>query len=91
MAVRPRVVDQIVRGELTEGEVVVSLRGGTRALILNAVGDAVLELCDGSRTIDEIAEFLRANMPVPPGTDVRRDVVVVVDELVRAGVIEALE
>jgi hypothetical protein len=91
IAVRPRIVDQVMRGELTEDEVVVSLRGGERALILNAIGDAVLELCDGSRTVEEIAAFLRDNMSVPADADVARDVTAVVDELVRAGVIEAVE
>ena len=89
--VRPRIVDNVVRGELTDGEVVVSLRGGERALILNAVGDAVLDLCDGSRTVDEIAAFLRENLSVPADADVARDVIAVIDELVRAGVIEAVE
>jgi hypothetical protein len=88
---RPRVVDQVVRGELTDGEVVVSLQGGDRALILNAVGDAVLELCDGSRTVEEIAAFVRDNMSVPPDADVSRDVRAVVDELVRVGVIDPNE
>ena len=91
IVVRPRLVDQVVRGDLTDGEVVVSLRGGERALILNAVGDAVLDLCDGSRTIDEIAAFVLENMTVPAGADVSRDVRAVVDELVRAGVVEANE
>jgi hypothetical protein len=91
MPVRPRLVDQVVRGELTDGEVVVSLRGGGKALILNAVGDAVLDLCDGSRTVDEIAAFLRDHMTVPPSADVSGDVRAVIDELVRAGVIQATE
>jgi len=91
IAVRPRIVDQVVRGELTEGEVVISLRGGERALILNAIGDAVLDLCDGSRTVEEIVAFLCENLSVPSGADVSRDVTAVVDELVRAGVIEAAE
>ena len=88
IAARPRIVDGIVRGELTDGEVVVSVRNGERALILNAVGDAVLDLCDGSRTIDEIAAFMRDNMSVPAGVDVADDVRKVVDELSRAGVVE---
>jgi hypothetical protein len=91
IAVRPRIVAEVTRGELTDGEVVVSTRGGERALILNAIGDAVLELCDGSRTVEEIAAFLHANMTIPPDADVTRDVTAVVDELVRAGVIEAIE
>ena len=88
---RPRLVDHAFRGELTDGEVVVSLRDGERAFILNAVGDAVLDLCDGSRTVEEIASFLRHTMSVSPETDVSRDVRAVVDELVRAGVLEARE
>ena len=84
-------VDQVLRGELTDGEVVISLRGGTRALILNGVGDAVLSLCDGSRTIDDIATVLREHMTVPDNADVARDVSAIVDELVTAGVVEALE
>jgi hypothetical protein len=91
IAVRPKLVDDVVRGELGGGEVVVSLRGGGKALILNAVGDAVLDLCDGSRTVDEIASFLHDHMSVPAGADVARDVSAVVDELVRAGVVEAIE
>ena len=90
-AVRPRVVDQLIRSELTDSETVVSLRGGGKALILNAVGDAVLDLCDGSRTIEEIAAFLSENLDVPAGTDVVADVRAVVDELSRAGVVVAAE
>jgi hypothetical protein len=88
---RPRAVETVIRGELTDGEVVVSLPGGARALILNAVGDAVLELCDGSRTAQDIATFLGETLTVPAGADVVRDVTAVLDELIRAGVVEALE
>lgn len=88
---RPRVVGGIVRGELTDGETVVSLRGGEKALIINAVGDAVLDLCDGSRTVEDIAAIVRESMTVPADADVARDVRSLVDELVRAGVIESVE
>jgi hypothetical protein len=88
---RPKLVDDVVRGELTDNEVVVSVRGGQRALILNALGDAVLDLCDGSRTLDEIAAFVRETLAVPAAIDVSGDIASVIDELVRAGVVEALE
>jgi hypothetical protein len=91
IAVRPRVVDTVTRSELTENEVVVSLRGGERALIVNAIADAILDLCDGSRTVDEIAAFLRDNLSVPTGADVVADVRAVIDELARAGVVVAAE
>lgn len=91
ISVRPRLVDNVTRSELTDNEVVVSLRGGERALILNAIGDAVLDLCDGSRTVEEIAAFLRANLTVPAGADVAADVRAVVEELAQAGVVVATE
>ena len=85
---RPRTTSVITRGELTDGEVVVSVPGGKQAVILNAIGDAVLELCDGTRTVVEIAAFLRSAMQVPNNVDVIRDVGAVLDELVRAGLVE---
>jgi hypothetical protein len=83
-----RAAKNLVRGELPDGEVVVSIAGGDTALILNSVADAVLELCDGSRTIDEIAQFVRETVTVPADADVARDIAAVVDQLARAGVIE---
>lgn len=87
--VRPRVAEGVIRSELTDSEIVVSVRGGERALILNAIGDAVLDLCDGTRTIEEIAAFLEANLTVPATANVVSDVHSVIDELARAGVVEA--
>ncbi len=86
---RPRQAANVVRGELPDGEVVVSVTGGQQALILNSVADAVLELCDGSRTIAEIAQFVRDTVEVPTGADVAADITKVIDELARAGVIVA--
>jgi GGDEF domain-containing protein len=83
-----RAIKDLVRGELPDGEVVVSIAGGETALILNSVADAVLELCDGSRTVEQIAAFVRETIPVPAEADVVRDISTVVDQLARAGVIE---
>jgi hypothetical protein len=90
-AVRPRLVADVIRAELTDSESVVSIRGGERALIVNAMGDAVLELCDGSRTTDEIAGVVRDALQVPAHIDVAADVRAIIDELVRAGVVIAAE
>ena len=90
MSIRPRLAADLIRGELTDGEVVVSVGGGERALILNAVGDAVLDLCDGSRTVADIASLLRETLAVPSDVDVARDVSAVVDELLRAGVVQSV-
>ncbi len=81
----------VVRGELPDGEVVISVAGGDRALILNSVADAVLELCDGSHTIADIAQFIRDTLEVPATTDVARDIAAVIEELSRAGVVEMIE
>jgi len=86
---RPRRAANVVRGELPDGEVVVSVTGGSQALILNSVADAVLELCDGSRTPAEIAQFVRDTLPAPADADVIGDIESVLAQLKRAGVIEA--
>jgi hypothetical protein len=86
--VKLRAARNLVRGELPDGEVVVSIPGGDTALILNSVADAVLELCDGSRSVEEIAQFVRETVDVPAEADVVRDIAAVVDQLARAGVIE---
>jgi hypothetical protein len=88
-ASRPRRAANVVRGELPDGEVVVSLPGGVQAMILNSVADAVLGLCDGTRTIAEIARLVHETVEVPASADVARDIASVVDQLARAGVIEA--
>jgi hypothetical protein len=90
MIERPRQAANVVRGQLPDGEVVVSIAGREQALILNSMADAVLELCDGSRTITEIARFVRDTLDVPAGTDVSADVAKLIDELARAGVVEAV-
>jgi len=87
---KPRLVTNVVRGGLPDGEVVVSVPGGTQALILNTIADVVLGLCDGSRTLVEIADFIRATLTVPADADVVADISSVLTQLQRAGVIEAV-
>ena len=86
---RPRLVKNVVRGELPDGEVVLSLEGGSEALIVNSVADAILVLCDGSRTIAEIARFVRDTVKVPDGADVDSDITKIIAQLSKAGLIEA--
>jgi hypothetical protein len=86
---RPRRADGVTRAALPDGEAVVQAPGRDRAVILNAVGDAVLSLCDGTRTAAAIAAILRESLAAPAGVDVDGDVARLVDELVAAGVLEA--
>jgi len=88
---RPRLRPGTIRGELTDGEVVVSASGGDRAVILNAMGDAVLGLCDGSLSVPEITAFVRSELRVPADIDVAGDVSALIDRLIAAGLIEAVE
>jgi hypothetical protein len=88
---RPKLLPTAVRADLTDDEAVVSLADGERALILNAMGNAILDLCDGSRTTEEIANLIRETLTVPANVDVLGDVSTLVDELVRAGIVEARE
>jgi hypothetical protein len=85
----PRLVKNVVRGELPDGEVVLSVDGGNEAVIVNSVADAILALCDGSHTIPEIAQFVRDTVHVPDGTDVVGDITAILAQLARAGLIEA--
>ncbi len=87
---RPRLVKDVIRGELPDGEVVLSRDGGNEAVIVNSIADAVLVLCDGKHTISEIAQFIRDTVQVPAGADVDGDISKIVDKLVNAGLIEAL-
>jgi pyrroloquinoline quinone biosynthesis protein D len=54
------------------------------ALVLNETATAVLELCDGKRTVDEIAEELGARY----GTDVRDDVRKLLDAIAERGLVD---
>jgi pyrroloquinoline quinone biosynthesis protein D len=52
--------------------------------VLNETATAVLELCDGKRTVDEIAEELGARY----GTDVRDDVRKLLDAIAERGLVD---
>lgn len=60
-----------------------------RALIVNAVGDAAIDFCDGTRTIAEIAAVLRAALNVPSDIDVEADVKRLIVALENAGIVKA--
>ncbi len=54
------------------------------ALALNTTAVAVLELCDGTRTIDQLADELSCRYE---GADVRADVVTLVDAITARGLL----
>ena len=83
--------DGVVLTDLPDGELVAQAAGGTTAVILNPVGGAVIELCDGRRTLAEVAWFVSETMAVTDRVQVEADVMRLVDELVAAGVLETVE
>jgi PqqD family protein of HPr-rel-A system len=66
-AIRPRMVPGLELNELDDGLIVFSQQTDT-VHHLNHTAAVVLELCDGSRTVDEIAAVLAEafGLPEPP-------------------------
>lgn len=64
---------------------------GTEALLLNVTGGVVWELCDGTRTTDDIAAFVSSTVRAPEPDRVRQDVAALLLRLAQAGLIEDLE
>ncbi len=84
----PRRTPGLVLADLPEGEVVAQAAGGATAIILDPVAGAVVELCDGRRTVPEIAAFLCETLPGTDRSQVENDVARLVGELLVAGVLE---
>ncbi len=85
---RPRRREGVVLADLPEGELVAQVAGGATAVILDPVGGAVIELCDGRRTVPEIAKFVCETLPVDDPGRVEADIARLVDELLAAGLVE---
>jgi len=86
--VKPRSLPGVVTAELPDGALVASLPDSGNAVILNQVGGAVLDLCDGVHTVDEITAFICEHTAGAEPAAVAADVVAMVDALAAAGLIE---
>ena len=78
------------RNALPEGEVLVQATGKSKALLVNTLADAVIDLCDGTRTIQEIANVVRETLDVPVSIDVDADVARLIAALEDAGIVHAV-
>jgi pyrroloquinoline quinone biosynthesis protein D len=80
---RPRLVTgaRLEYDDVREEHVLLVPEGAVR---LNTTAAAVLELCDGERSVDEIASALSARYE---GTDLRDDVQGLVDGLTQKGLV----
>lgn len=85
---RPRRADDVVwrRGE-SDGVVVLNPNDG-QYFSLDDVAGRIWDLCDGSRTVSEIAELLSAEYDAPAG-EIGNDALVLLDELGREGLVSA--
>lgn len=69
-----------------DGELLVLDPSGEKVLVLNAVGAAVFELCDGARTREDIAALVSETLGVDPLVT-RSDVDRFVTELLSLGLV----
>ena len=59
-----------------------------RGLLLNAVGARIVELCDGTRTWDEVVGALSSAFPDVDPSALRRDAIAFVEKLAARGLWE---
>ena len=85
----PKLIETVVRTALPDDEEVLSSPGdGAKAIILNSTGGAIADLCDGTRTIAEIAGFIVDLVSGAELACVLRDVEQLVQELEAVGLLE---
>jgi hypothetical protein len=87
MSPLPRLVEGAVVADLPDGEVVASLADRSMAVVLNPTAGAILALCDGTRSVDEIVGFLCANLSASDPATVKNDVARLLDQLSGAGLL----
>jgi pyrroloquinoline quinone biosynthesis protein D len=86
---RPRRADRAISQDFADGTIAVLDPTGERVLMLNPTGAAVWALCDGTRTVDDIAVFVHAHTSGAALDQVRGDVESLLGELARAGLLGA--
>lgn len=83
---RPTRVRNLATRRISDDETVVMSEAGT-ALILNEVGAVIIDLCDGTRSVDEIAAIVCASLAGATEERVRADVRAFVSQLSASGCI----
>ena len=84
----PRLRPNLISSELPDGETVIATPDRSRAVILNAMGAVVVDLCDGSRSVDAIATFICKHVKVATSDSVANDVEKILSELRSAELLE---
>jgi hypothetical protein len=83
---KPRQAENIVTSEVFD-ELVAYAPSSSQAVSLNASARAIWELCDGSRTFDEICAELAEAAGVPADA-LRTDVATAIDKFHELGLVE---
>ena len=85
---RPRRVQDAVFRELEDSHTVIVASDGSQALVLNPMAGVIWELCDGSRTVREIASFICENSSGGEADRVVEDAEEIISQLVEQGLID---
>jgi hypothetical protein len=84
MSRKPKRVQELSTRRLSDEETVVLSPTGS-AIVLNEIGAVVLDLCDGTRTIDDVANILCDALAGAERARVVQDVQAFVESLVASG------
>jgi len=84
---KPRQLPGIVTSEVLD-ELVAYVPASSQAVSLNVSARAIWELCDGSRTVDDICNELSEPAGMPP-EGLRRDVQAAIDQMRDLGLLIA--
>jgi hypothetical protein len=85
--IRPKRRDSIVEREV-DSELVLHDPMTDRTLLLNSVSAAIWDLCDGARTVDEIARCIAEHFRGSEDDEILRDTVELVGKLQAENVLE---
>jgi len=85
---RLRVRDGLTIRGLPDGDAVVAGDDGMDAVIVNATAHAILELLASERSEEEIGDVFCETFPDQDPARVRRDISLVVQQLVGAGILQ---
>ncbi len=88
---RPRWSPGVTRRDVGADECVLLSACADRAVVLNALGAVVWDLCDGARAEAEISDLIAARFADVPAGRIAADVATLLGELGRAGLVEDVD
>ncbi len=80
---RPRSADQVA-ATLVDGQAVIVMADSGQMTVLNEVGSHIWELCDGTRSVEDIIDVIQAEYDINL-QEAQQDVIEFVDRLASIG------